>query len=139
MILLDDAILNFSWIELAWVLTALSGIFLAGLNAYEAWLDYVSLGGKQNGRRRVALGSIRREALRGVVNVLFLSVGVVAGFYPANPAATFLGLIVSLVLVLASVAYNVNSFLDRQDRIYLMTHGLQARDDKGRFTSDKDD
>lgn len=139
MILLHDAIWSFSWIELAWILTAGTGIYLAGLNAFEAVLDLRALSGRQNGRRRVAIGSIRREVVRGFVNVCFLAVGIVAGFYPANPAATVLGVAVSLVLLIASVAYNTNSWLDRQDRIYLMQYGMQARDDKGRFTSDKDE
>lgn len=137
MILLNDAIWNFSWIELAWILTAISGVYLAGLNAWEALLDLQALGGKQNGRRRVAIGSIRREVVRGFVNVCFLGVGIVAGFYPANPAATLLGVAVSIVLLIASVAYNTNSWLDRRDRIYLMQYGMQARDDKGRFTKDQ--
>lgn len=135
MILLQDAVGSFSWVELAWVLTAISGVYLAGLNAYEAVLDLRALGGKQNGRRRVAVGSIRREVVRAFVNLCFLAVGVVAGFYPANPNATFLGVLVSLVLLIASLAYNANSWLDRRDRIYLMQYGMQPRDDKGRFTS----
>lgn len=137
MILLNDAIANFSWIELAWIACAASGIYLAGLNAWEAWLDLQALGGKQNGRRRVAVGSIRREVVRGFVNVCFLAVGIVAGFYPANPTATVLGLAVSMVLLIASLAYNANSWLDRRDRIYLMTYGMQARDDRGRFVKDE--
>lgn len=136
MILLQDALGYFSWVELAWVLTALSGIYLAALNGYEAYLDYQALGGVSNGRRRVAIGSIRREVLRGFVNICFLGVGILAGFFPANPNATPLGMAVSLVLVVASVAYNLNSWFDRQDRIYLMTHGLQARDEAGRFTKE---
>ena len=137
MILLQDALWNFSWVELAWIASAASGIYLAGINAWEAWLDLQALNGKRNGRRRVATGSIRREVIRGFVNVCFLGVGIVAGFYPANPAATLLGVAVSLVLLIASLAYNANSWLDRRDRIYLMTYGMQARDDKGRFTKDE--
>jgi len=135
MIILQDALGHFSWVELAWVLTAISGVYLAGLNAYEAVLDLKALNGKQNGRRRVAVGSIRREVIRGFVNVCFLAVGIVAGFYPANPHSTLLGVAVSLVLLIASIAYNANSWLDRRDRIYLMQYGMQPRDDKGRFTS----
>lgn len=136
MILLRDVIGNFSIIELIWVVTAVSGMYLARLNGVEAWHDFNALGGKQNGRRRIAIGSIRREMVRGFVNTCFLIVGVAAGLNPANPNATLMGLIVALVLILASVSYNVNSYLDRQDRIYLMRWGMQARDEHGRFAKE---
>lgn len=136
MILLQDAIGSVSWIELAWMLTAIAGLYLSGLNAWEAILDYRALGGKRNGRRRIALGTVRREAVRGVVNALFLGVGIVAAATPANPQATPLGVAVSVALLIASVAYNMNSALDRRDRIYLLRWGLQARDDNGRFVKD---
>lgn len=136
MILLRDMIGNASIIELIWIVTAVSGMYLARLNGVEAWHDFNALGGKQNGRRRIAIGSIRREVVRGFVNACFLVVGVIAALNPANPNATVLGLVLALVLIMASVSYNVNSFLDRQDRIYLMRYGMSARDDKGRFTKD---
>ena len=138
MILLRDLIGSVSTVELLWIFTAMSGLYLAGLNAWEAILDYRALGGKRNGRRRIALGTVRREALRGLVNAIFLGIGIVAAATPANPAATPLGAAVSLGLLIASVAYNANSLLDRADRIYLLRYGLQPRDDHGRFVSDKE-
>ena len=138
MILLRDLIGSVSTVELLWLFTAMSGLYLAGLNAWEAILDYRALGGKRNGRRRIALGTVRREALRGLVNAIFLGIGIVAAATPANPAATPLGAAVSLGLLIASVAYNANSLLDRADRIYLLRYGLQPRDDHGRFVSDKE-
>lgn len=134
MILLNDVLGNASLIELAWILTAAAGIFVAGLNALEATGDFRALGGVRNGRRRIAIGTIRREIIRMFVNVLFLPVGVVAAFIPANPHSTWLGVYISLTLLLASVAYNANSLLDRADRKYLMRYGIQARDEHGRFT-----
>lgn len=136
MILLRDLIGSVSTIELAWLITAFAGIYLAGLNAWEAILDYRALGGKRNGRRRIALGTVRREALRGLVNAIFLGIGLVAAFTPANPDATPLGVAVSVGLLIASLAYNANSALDRADRIYLLRFGLQPRDEAGRFTKE---
>ena len=136
MILTHDLIGHFSAIELTWVLIAISGLLLSRLNGAEAWSDFNALGGKQNGRRRIAVGNLRREAVRGFVNACFLLVGIAAGLTPANPNATLLGVAVSGVLIVASIAYNLNSWLDRQERIYLMTNGLQGRDEAGRFTSD---
>lgn len=137
MILLRDLIGTASLIELAWLATALTGLYLSALNSWEAILDFRSLGGKRNGRRRIALGTVRREAVRGLVNAIFFGIGLVAVLTPANPNATPLGIAISLGLLMASVAYNLNSALDRADRIYLMTHGLQARDESGRFTKDE--
>jgi hypothetical protein len=31
----------------------------------------------------------------------------------------------------------LNSYLDRHDRLYLTANGIQARDEQGRFTSEK--
>ena len=138
MILLRDLIGSVSTVELLWLITALSGLYLSGLNAWEAILDYRALGTKRNGRRRIAVGTIRREAVRGLVNAIFLGIGLVAAVTPANPAATPLGAAVSIGLLLASVAYNMNSYLDRQDRMYLLKYGLQPRDEAGRFVSDKE-
>ena len=137
MILTRDLIGSVSPIELAWLLSAVSGLYLSRLNAWEAVLDFRALNGRRNGRRRIATGTIRREAVRGFVNAIFLGVGIVAALTPANPHATPLGVAVSLALLLASVAYNLNSFLDRQDRLYLMNYGLQPRDEAGRFTKDE--
>lgn len=134
MILLRDFIGTISPVEAAWLLTAVVGIYLSGINSWEAILDFRALGGRRNGRRRIAVGTIRRETVRGLVNAIFLGIGVVAALTPANPAATPLGVAVSLGLLLASMAYNLNSYLDRRDRVYLMEHGLQARDEFGRFT-----
>ena len=134
MILLNPLVGSMSYIEAAWLLTALAGLYLSALNAWEAILDFRALGGRRNGRRRIALGTVRREAVRGVVNAIFLGIGGVAALTPANPNATPLGVAISLGLLMASVAYNINSLLDRTDRLYLMEHGLQSRDEHGRFT-----
>ena len=136
MILLRDFLGTASLIELLWVLAALGGLYLAGVNAWEAVLDFRALAGKRNGRYRLALGTIRREAIRGLVNAIFLGIGIVAVVTPASPYSTPLGVAVSLGLLLASVTYNANSALDRADRIYLMRHGLQSRDEHGKFTKE---
>jgi high-affinity Fe2+/Pb2+ permease len=136
MILVRDLVGTVSAIELAWLASAIIGLYLSHLNGWEAILDYRALGGKRNGRHRIAIGTIRREVVRGAVNAIFLGIGIVAALAPANPNATALGVAVSLGLLMASLAYNANSYLDRTDRIYLMRNGLQARDETGKFTKE---
>jgi 4-hydroxybenzoate polyprenyltransferase len=136
-ILLQDVLGNFSTVELAWTLIALLGMAVAFVNGREAIVDYQALEGKRNGRRVVAIGNIRRETIRIFADLVFLAVGIYAGLTPANPAATFTGLLVTLALVIGSLGFNLNSWLDRADRIYLMRYGLQPRDDAGRFTKEQ--
>ena len=133
MILLRDLLGTASLIEILWLATALAGLYLSAINAWEAVLDFRALGGKRNGRYRLALGTIRREFIRGLVNAIFLGIGIVAAVTPANPNSTPLGVAVALGLLMASVSYNANSALDRADRIYLMRHGMQSRDEHGKF------
>ena len=114
-------------IEIAWTVLALIGMWLAYVNGSEANRDLRALGGKQNGRRTIAIGNLRREALRGLVQVDFLILGLMAVFN------ILVGPVFVSGLLLASVAMNVNSYLDRRDRLYLLEHGMQARDDQGRF------
>ena len=133
MILLRDLLGTASLIEILWLATALAGLYLSAINAWEAILDFRALGGKRNGRYRLALGTIRREFIRGLVNAIFLGIGIVAAVTPANPNSTPLGVAVALGLLMASVSYNANSALDRADRIYLMRHGMQSRDEHGKF------
>ena len=60
MIVLNDAIGGASWVELAWLLTALAGLFLSGLNAWEAVLDYLYDHGLARGMGAPGLGELRR-------------------------------------------------------------------------------
>jgi hypothetical protein len=138
-ILLDDVVGNFSTVELAWTLIALGGASIAFVNAREAWADYAALGSMQNGRRTVALGNIRREVVRIFADLAFLAIGIYAGFQPANPAATLTGLLITSCLVIGSLAFNANSWLDRRDRIYLMEHGLTSRDSRPMTQNEAED
>jgi hypothetical protein len=113
-----------------WLALAASGIWLAHRNGTEAMRDFQALGGNTNGRRTIAVGNIRREIVRGLIQVDFLILGVLG-------LLNILGGVVFVAgLLLASVGMQLNSFLDRRDRQYLTTYGLQARDDHGRFTKE---
>lgn len=115
-------------IEIVWTILALTGFYFAGLNAREALEDYQALGGKQNGRRTIALNTLRREAVRMLIALDFLAIGVMA-LFDVTP-----GGVIALGLLLASAGHSLNSYLDRRERLYLLEFGLQPRDSHGRFT-----
>jgi hypothetical protein len=114
-----------------WLALAASGIWLARLNGLEALKDYQALGGHVNGRRTIAVGNIRREIVRGLIQVDFVILGLLALLDVLS------GVVFVSGLLLASVGMQVNSYLDRRDRLYLTANGIQARDEQGRFTSEK--
>ena len=120
MSLVTDLIGGFSGIELIWTGLALLGIFVSAENATEAWRDMQALGGIRNGRRILARGAIRREAIRMLVYVLYLVIGIASGLSPADPDAQLS--VVAIILVVTSLSLTVNSIFDRRDR-----RGLRCR------------
>ena len=113
-------------IVLLWLALAQVGLYLAYRNGIEALADHQALGGKQNGRRTIAVGNLRREIVRGLIAFDFIVIGILVLLGARGIAAPG--------LILAAAGMNLNSWLDRRDRLYLMQHGLQARDELGRFT-----
>ena len=116
-------------LELAWTLIALDSMRLAYLNGVESHRDFQALGGSTNGRRTIAVGNLRREIVRGLIAVAWVAIGTVALLSPGGGFSP-----IGVVLVLTAAGMNLNSRLDRRDRLYLLKYGLAARDDKGRFT-----
>ena len=113
-------------IVIAWIILAAVGLWIATLNGQEAIRDYQALGGKLNGRRTIAIGNLRREIVRGMIQFDFVVIGCLALLEIRSAAVPG--------LMLASAGMVMNSYLDRRDRIYLLRYGLQARDEQGRFT-----
>lgn len=112
---------------LTWTVLAFVGIWCSAENAWEAWADYQALGGKLNGRRRIATDNLRREGSRLLVFGLAIAIGVLAVLDVEGP-------FVAIALITILLTLVVNSILDRRSRQYLMTFGMAARDDRGRFT-----
>jgi hypothetical protein len=115
-------------IVIAWIALAIVGLWVSHLNGLEAIRDYQALGGKLNGRRTIAIGNLRREIVRGMIQLDFIIIGVLAIMEVRAVAVPG--------LFLASAGMVLNSYLDRRDRIYLLRYGLQARDESGRFVKD---
>ena len=121
-----------SGFELMFLASALVGIWLGRSNVREAWRDYRALGGIINGRRAIAVASILTEAIRLSIHALYIIAGLVAITLPANPT-TVLGVLVMSILVYVSWAQTGIGFINQRLRHYLKEHGIQARDEKGRF------
>ena len=120
MILLNDVIGHFSWLELLWTGIALVALSLSRLNHSEAKKDIVALAGIRNGRWRIATGNVRRERIRAVIQVAYVAFGILAGQTPASPNPSLAGLIIALGLTVTSAMLALNSYLDRRDRLYLL-------------------
>jgi len=133
--LTGDLIGTWSALELIWTGLALVGLAFSGVNIRDRVLDLLSLGGRKNGRRRLALGDIRREAVRIVYYLAAIVSGVLAGGQASPPGGlTPAGLVIVSALVLMLVLQVSQSVLDRLDSAYLAHYGLTPRDEKGRFT-----
>ena len=120
-------------LEAVWTLLAGFGIYLACVNGIESYRDYQALGGKQNGRKTIAVGNLRREIVRGLIQLAWAVIGV-ASFVTANRTEDISP--VAVVLILTAAGMVLNSYLDRRDRLYLMENGMQSRDEHGRFVSE---
>jgi hypothetical protein len=130
-----DLIGTWSALELLWTGLALIGLAFSSVNIRDRVLDLLSLGGRKNGRRRLALGDIRREAVRIVYYLAAIVSGVLAGGQAAPPdGLTPAGLVIVSALVLMLVLQVSQSVFDRLDSAYLARYGLTPRDEKGRFT-----
>jgi hypothetical protein len=116
---------------LLWMGVAEVGAYFAYLNGMESLSDLHAIEGRTNGRRTIAVGNLRREVVRGLIAINFITIGLMV----------LLGYTAVAVpgLILGSAGMALNSYLDRRDRIYLLQHGLQPRDAEGKFVSAKDE
>jgi len=78
---------NASWLELIWTLIAAFGIVFSIYNSKQSWGDLKSLKqrGIGNGRRIIANLGFKMELVRGIIQGIFIAIGVVAMTFPAPP------------------------------------------------------
>ena len=105
-----------------WIALALFGIWLSIRNGLEAYRDFQALGGLANGRRTLAVANLRREIVRGLVHVDFITIGLLVLLEMRSVAAPG--------LILGAAGLVLNSYLDRRDRIYLMEHSIAETQDQ---------
>lgn len=129
----DNLILHASGFELLFLVSALVGAWFSRLNMAESWRDYRALGGISNGRRAIAISNILTETLRLSIHALYVIAGLVAAAQPATGNATALTVLILSILVYASWAITAISIISRRTRLYLLSNGLQARDEHGRY------
>src|SRR5690606_14212528 len=59
-----------------WIALALLGLYASHLNGIEAIRDFQAVESKTNGRRTIAVGNLRREVVRGLIQFDFLIIGI---------------------------------------------------------------
>lgn len=128
-----DLIFHASGFELLFLSSALIGAWISSTNMSEAWRDLRALGGIANGRRAIAIAAIVIETLLLSIHALYVIAGLVAASTPSRGDATVTTVLLSAVIVYASWAVTAISFVTRKTRRYLLLHGLQNRDELGRF------
>jgi hypothetical protein len=129
----SDLIGTASGFEILFLASALVGSWLSRLNFHEALADHRALGGITNGRRMVARGRIGTEVILGSIHALYILVALVAMTQPAGPNVNVL---IQAILVYASWGMTSISFLSRLVGRYLLEHGMQARDEHGRYVKE---
>jgi hypothetical protein len=97
-----------------WTLTAALGALIAIWNTLDAWTDLRALGSLSNGRRLIAVGWVRREAVRVFVQASWAFIG-----FLALPTASDDVSLIAVLLVATNVALAANTIYDARDRIVL--------------------
>lgn len=100
-------------IVVIWTGAASLGALIALWNLGQAWLDLRALGTDTNGRRLLAVGYVRSEAIRLFVQVTWALIGFGSLGQPSTIS------LVALLLVATALAIALNTILDARDRIAL--------------------
>ena len=126
-----------SGFEILFLASALVGTYFSRLNLLESWQDWRALGSITNGRRAIALATIITETLLLSIHALYIIAALFAVTQHSPGNTTAVGVLILSILVYASWAITAISVVSRRLRRYLSQYGMQPRDDKGRFISDK--
>jgi len=101
--------------EQAWTVTSAAGALVAAWGVFDAVADLHAVGPIANGRRRIAKGYVRAEAIRLAIQVSWVVIGAIALLddraAPWSPAV--------VILVLTNAGLLANSLLDGIDRLRL--------------------
>ena len=103
-------------IVVIWTVAASIGAAIAAWATYDAWRDLQALGDVENGRRVLARGWVRREAIRFGIQAVWAAIGFLA--YTSGQGSGAVNL-VALLLLGTNVAVAVNTTLDVRERFVL--------------------
>lgn len=136
--LFRDMVASASIVELVWIINAVVGITISVRNLNEARNDYNALGSLQNGRRTIAVNSLTVESILVTKFALYILAGMLAVMSPGGPPS-LVGVVVTAVLLIGSLLLTLISWSNRRTSAYLLAHGLQNRDAKGKFIKSTND
>jgi hypothetical protein len=102
---------------LIWTASSSIGALIAALNLFDAYGDLRALGPVQNGRRIIARGWVRSEAIRLGIQLAWALVGVLA-LLMTRPGPAPIS-ILTLILIGTNVALATNTILDARERLAL--------------------
>lgn len=107
-------------VEWTWTSLSVLALLTALWGLLDAWADLRAVDGEANGRRRIARGYMRAEAIRMLVSGGWLYIGlkVVGRPEPASWSE------IVVVLVLTNAAILTSSLLDARDRLAVRRMGL---------------
>ena len=133
----EDLIYYASGFEILFGASALIGLWFSRRNFSEAWADYRSTGGITNGRRYVGVATIVIETILLSIHAFYIIATAVAVNQPYGGVTTPVGILVQSILVYASWGMTAISGITRKVRMYLDTHGLQARGPDGKYIRER--
>lgn len=125
--------------EILWMLAAIDLFRVSWFNHHEALIDRTALGDIQNGRRRLVDMNLFVARVFMAIAWLKFSIGILAVLTPTRNPPTPAAMLVLSVLVVSLIAADVAMRSMRNFRLYINEYGMQPRDEKGRFKSDRED
>ena len=116
--------------ELLWTLIAAVGTYFSLLNVRNGFKDLRALKQISNGRSIVALGNIRRDLLRSIIQGTYFVIGLWAGFSsePVTHPSTA-RVVLSIALLSTSIVLTYSAYLDAKDRKKLLTDGFRMHEE----------
>lgn len=123
---------NWSLVEIMWTLAAGFGFYFSFENISDSGRDKAVLiaNTPENGdiakalvwkmAMAVANGNIRRDAIRGIIQTVFILVGVLAAFVPPNPVQSPLTVFGGIVFTLISGLLTFSGISDLRERRQLL-------------------
>lgn len=116
-------------IEVVWTALAGFGLAFSLFNLRDAWHDYSALGVLANGRRGIAVLSIKMEATRTVIQAIFFTIGISAMTIPDAPdqlhqptKLIVLSILFRWGLVISAILIFYQSYANYQLRRQLLQH-----------------